>query len=363
MDDIILRNCEALQYVYAMKKNFILENTLSESSSKILIGHFSDMHSDIKRFNNAIKLFEYLDVAFAVHTGDTVEWNTDSNYKFFNEENKQTKIPLYNCIGNHETFNNSGNNTNEFLHNELISPLENIVCENKRGYYYVDFSEHKLRLIVLNVYDYDAADAGSNREIFTLLQEQCEWLVRTLKESSKLGYGVMIASHDVDVRIPPADNEFGFCQRFEAFPWGAHKRVSSHPIADIIDAFKHAKEINLDFTWDYTEQNVKISDRFDAEGEFICYLCGHRHGDYVGYLKPYPDQLSICMTCSGCFPEGYHNIGEELSDLPRIPETLTEDAVNIYTLDRKEKTMTIVRVGACINDELKERRVLKLKYS
>ena len=68
------------------------------------------------------------------------------------------------------------------------------------------------------------------------------------------------------------------------------------------------------------------------------------------------------MTCSGCQPEGYHNIGEEISDLPRIPGTVSEDAINFYTIDRKNKEIAIVRVGACITDEFKERRAIKLQY-
>lgn len=89
---------------------------------------------------------------------------------------------------------------------------------------------------------------------------------------------------------------------------------------------------------------------------------GHRHGDYIGYLPSYPNQLSLGMTCSGCFPEGYHNIGDEISDLPRIPDTISEDAINFYVLDRKSKTVSVVRMGAYVNDLFEERLAAKFSY-
>ena len=59
MCDVILRNSEAEQYICAARKNFILKNELSESMSKILICHFSDIHGDVDRFDNVMKLIEY----------------------------------------------------------------------------------------------------------------------------------------------------------------------------------------------------------------------------------------------------------------------------------------------------------------
>ena len=51
MNEIIRRNYEAAQYVCAARKNFILEDVISESDSKMLIGHVTDIHSDIERFD------------------------------------------------------------------------------------------------------------------------------------------------------------------------------------------------------------------------------------------------------------------------------------------------------------------------
>ncbi len=361
MNDLILRNIESAQYLYGAKKNFILRNGItSESSSKVLIGHCSDLHGDRKRFENCLTYFDYFGADLAIHTGDLVKWDMQDEHTFFGEADCCSKIPLYNCIGNHETFRGADKLSNETLHEALLSRLKNINTPNRRGYYFVDFPKHKLRIIALNNYDYDAENAGPLRERYTISQAQCDWLIETLK-TTEPGYGVILFSHESDIPIPSAQNDWGFCQRFEPYPWSL-PIPHEHIIADIIDAFKHGKEIKKEFTWEASGLHISIHDKFEAEGEFICYLNGHRHGDYVGWLPGFSDQLSIGMTCSGCYPEGYHNIGEEISDLPRIPDTVTEDAVNFYTIDREAKVISIVRVGAAVNDIFETRRALQINY-
>lgn len=359
MHEVILRNARAEQYLCAARKNFILRNnpeSLSESSSKLVIGHFTDIHGDLTCFEHAIALFEHVKPFFAIHTGDMVTWNLEDDTSFFYEGIANCEVPVYNCIGNHDTFRNSGFVENKILDQQFIQPLRGICDEHQRGYYYVDFDAEKIRMIVLNPYDDDASES------FYVAQKQSDWLIRTLQGASQKEYGVILAAHEFDEYIGGGDNEQGFCQRFASAPWGSPKPRPTM-IADIVDAFRHGKKLKKSYTWWYTGmENTEVDCSFETKGEFICYLCGHRHGDYIGYLPSYPDQLSLGMTCSGCFPEGYHNIGEECSDLPRIPGTVSEDAVNFYVLDRKKKTVTVVRFGASVNDQFEERLCAVYKY-
>ena len=63
--DVILRNSRSEQYLCSAKKNFIEENgILSESHSKTVICHFSDLHGDWKRFEN-FNIFEINEALFA----------------------------------------------------------------------------------------------------------------------------------------------------------------------------------------------------------------------------------------------------------------------------------------------------------
>lgn len=358
-NDVILRNSRSEQYLCAAKKNFIQrDGILSESRSKTVICHFSDLHADWKRYDNVLAMIRYYKPVFAVHTGDLVCWHSDENTDTFYEKIKSCDVPIYNCIGNHETIFGEKTLSNEYLHDRYIKPLENIHTTGK-GYYYTDFDDANLRMIVLNDYENDTCEKFDDRN-YEILQNQCDWLIEVLKDCEKTRRGVIVASHECDEPVEPAGNDKGFCQRFEPHPWG-YAKPHCHIVADVVNAFKKGTALDRTYTVN-SGKKVTVRCAFEKPSEFICYLNGHRHGDYVGYLPSYPDQLSLGTTCSGCFPEGYHNIGEEVSDLPRIPGTVSEDAVNFYVLDRENHTISVIRMGATVNDLFEERIAAKFEY-
>ena len=134
MNEIIRRNYEAAQYVYAARKNFILEDVISESDSKILIGHISDIHSDIKRFGNALELFDYFKPEFVIHTGDCVKWDTRDEFEFLFTKTNDKNYKFFNCIGNHDTFTGIESLPVEWTHDNLIKPLKEIHGDSGRVY-------------------------------------------------------------------------------------------------------------------------------------------------------------------------------------------------------------------------------------
>lgn len=368
MSNVVIRNSEAETLICAARKNFIQGHTVSESSSKTFICHFSDIHGDWERLNHILELLEYYKPDFAIHTGDLVTWNSADNTDYFFHKTNVSSVPVFNSIGNHETFGANGlhaggPHTNEYLHERYISPLKNIHTNAHKGWYYTDFPSRKLRLIVLNPYEYfSEADYQLRGKCF-FLQEQCDWFISTLQEAAWKEYAVMVASHEFAEEIPAAANNWGFCQRFSPYPWGMpRKRPAHYIIEDIVEAFRLGTALDCEFSYELIQQKIAIHCCFEKKGEFICYLAGHRHGDYVGYLPSHPSQLSITMTCSGCFPPKYHNIGEELSDLPRIPRTICEDAVNFYIIDQTAGKISIIRIGASMNDQMQVRRFLALPY-
>lgn len=189
MDSIILRNSRAEQYLCAARKNFIMKDgCLSESHSKTVFCHFSDLHSDWERFSGIIKMLKYYKPDFAVHTGDVVCWDSAGDTSVFYDEINKIDIPVYSYIGNHETFCGDKTLKNEDLHERYIKPLKNIHTTGK-AYYYTDFPEHNIRLIVLNDYDNDEYEKPGDRDKYEILQEQCDWFIGVLKECEKKRYG------------------------------------------------------------------------------------------------------------------------------------------------------------------------------
>ena len=368
ISDVILRNSRAEQYLCAAKKNFIMEHTSSESSSRLVICHFSDMHGDVERFRNVLEMIEYYRPAFAVHTGDLVPWNTSDDYRYFYDMTASSEIPVYNTIGNHDTFHDAAVktdqhqndiNTNRELYDMFVSPLKGITCSGT-PYYYVDFEKEKLRMIALSPYD-NECEEYCVRDKYAVLQRQADWLIETLESAQEQGYGVIIAAHEIAEPVKAGDNNYGFCQRYS--PWGTpENNPHTQVVEDIVDAFLCGGEVKGNYGYPNVEETVTVDYKFKKGGEFICYLAGHRHGDYAGYLPKHPKQLCLWMTCSCCFPAGRYNFGEEASDLPRIPGTVSEDAVNFCVIDRKRRTVTIIRMGASVNDLLEERIAARFRY-
>lgn len=383
MKDVVIRNTLAEQYICGARKTFrpaVFQE--SDSDSKMLIGHISDIHGDMPRLDNAMALFAHYRPDFVVCTGDNVYWNMSEDHHFIANAFSQSNIPAYICIGNHDTFmdkpstilprhecgvllrNEDGVSlTNEYLHQVFVEEMKNIQGDtDKAGYFYVDFEKRGVRLIVLNDYEYYHENCKI-RNKYTILEKQANWLIQVLKDAASKEYGVIIADHEGPGKVKMGENSF--CQREEPHPWGIPKfdTPSTDILCDIVDAYKHAKTLHSKYHFETSNQTVTVNCTFDKPGEFIAYLSGHRHGDYVGYLEKYPDQLSLNMTTSCCDLRYYQNsVGETASDLPRIPGTVSEDCINFYIIDREKKQVTIVRAGACVNDELNQRLFERLAY-
>ena len=385
MKDVILRNSLAEQHICAAKKTFRpgVVYAKSDSVSKFMIGHISDMHSDNIRFNNAIDLFMYYKPDCVVHTGDVCYLNMIEDFKYLPTTFSQLPIPAYTCIGNHDTFTDAPGTIlkkhesgvllrnengpalpNEYLHQVFIDEMKNVKGdEDKQGYFYVDFKEQGIRIICLNDYQYYHEDTKI-RDKYAILESQINWLIALLKDASEQNLGVIIADHEGPGPIKMGENPF--CQRGFVYAWSPPpKKEDENPqiIADIVDAFKHAKSLKKEYFYKASEQRVKINCTFEKEGDFICYMSGHYHADFVGYLEKYPDQLSLQMPASCCdLPHYFNAVGETDSDLPRIPGTISEDCINFYVIDKEKREISIIRAGACINDEFKQRMATKLLY-
>lgn len=383
MKDVVIRNTLAEQYICGARKTFrtgAWEH--GDSNSKMLIGHISDIHGDLPRFNNAMDLFAYYKPEFVVSTGDNVYWNMSEDYHYIANAFSQSDIPAYICIGNHDTFMDKPSTilprhecgvllrnengvplTNEFLHQTYVEEMKNVQGdEDKAGYFYVDFEKRGVRLIVLNDYEYYHENCKI-RNKYTILETQINWLIRVLKDAAEKDYGVLIADHEGPGKVKMGENKF--CQRTTNFPFGipADGNPNTDLVCDIVDAFKHAKTLENKYYFKTSDQTVSVNCTFEKSGEFIAYLSGHEHADLVGYLIKYPDQLSLNMPASCCdLPYYQNNVGETSSDLPRIAGTVSEDCINFYIIDRKKKELTIVRAGANINDELEQRLVERLHY-
>ena len=327
-----------------------------------LIAHVSDLHGDITRMRNARKISDLFGASALVNSGDSVMYYGKGKCDFLKEYSDENK-PLVFCIGNHESYL-TGSQT---LYEDFIQSLVPLNGYKKNAsdpadncYYFRDLATEKIRFITLNYYN-GGVYAGS------LGQAQLEWFVSTLASTPE-GYGVIVVVHSPEDRVecPEALQTFWQKERVVTFQEDGFY-IGNRPIMKIIDGFISKSSGTESYT-NSTDGDVSVAYDFTSLNtgvEFICYMTGHRHDDWVGYYtRSENKQLSLGITCGNALNSMFQNTAwSNESDLGRGDGSgPSQDAVNIYAIDRDKGEIRIVRIGANITTSLEERNVLTIPY-
>ena len=357
---------------------------LAGLESMPIITHTSDLHGDFKRFENFMEYSKIINADIAVSTGDNVLYVSGNGSLYLKDViSKHTGVPFASCIGNHEVYpQNTVSNTDLF--NNFISPYvaqgNYLASANNAAtmpYYYVDIAAKNIRVIVINQYDngcYYGSGLGGR-----LGQAQVTWLCNTLL-STPAGYGVVIAMHSNEAKVNTPEAMSAWNQTVN---WdGGNEDTAGYaasglyvneirPIRTIVDAFISKTSLSTSYDENTVNGNngetVTINADFSNvnEGvEFICYLTGHRHKDNIGYVDGATNkQLMLNIVCGNChYPRGGGLSFSEGCDIPRGDRGATQDAFNVYTIDRRSGNVRIARIGSDFNFQGIERKFLVAPY-
>lgn len=286
--------------------------------------HFSDIHGGGEELSRLLEFYKTYNKYFddMIHTGDNVAGNFKDDFTFWE---KAGAGKVLNCIGNHDSalwtekdgFNWTYHKDKE-LYDRYFAPYIkdwNVVCDG-HTYYYKDYPEKTIRLIVINVMLTGDEDKA-----------QHEWFEKVLNDAKEKKLNVIIGNHFA-------------C-------WHGTKLESQWNNTD----------------WDssaWFELIVKYEasvDKFMKDGgEFICWFGGDTHWDFFGYNKDYPNQLSVCVDSANRWQ------CEVYSDLMRVKDTKSEDLANVIVVDTTCHLIKFIRVGANITSYMKERNTLCIDY-
>jgi 3',5'-cyclic AMP phosphodiesterase CpdA len=354
-----------------------------------MFAHISDLHGDIRRFDNCAEYANILGVDAIINTGDSVLCVSENGSLWQKDVVDKHNIKLITCIGNHEVYSIvSGQQalvSQQDIMDRFITPYitdneykKDAYTNADNAYYYVDFSGKNIRVITLNQYDNGCYWGEGNGG--RLGQSQLTWLVNTLL-STPQGYGVVIAMHSNEAKINTPDemkawnqtvNSDGRDEDVYGYCVNGLYANSSRPIRRIVDAFI---ERDAEFDMTYNENNrtgnngetVHVTADFStvaSDVEFICYLTGHRHKDNIGYVDNTRNmQLILNVVCGNpCYERSSELSFSGDCDLPRGDRGATQDAFNIYVIDRQNGRVKIARVGSNVNFDGVERKFLIAKY-
>lgn len=214
----------------------------------------------------------------------------------------------------------------------------------KKGYFYKDIAKDKLRCIVLDIVPYasqvdsDELVTGSNKMYFYLFgSEQLDWFADVLA-STPQDYKVVVCSHISPVHL----NELRTIDE----DWNENTPTDYLQCRKIAEAYAlkstytFSGTLDADTTGDTYAIDVDFS---AANGDFVCFICGHTHKDFmltldnVHIVGTANDSLSVSSNVSTYAPS-------------KTEGTDTEQIIDFYCILPNSNTVKVVRLGAYLAD-------------
>ena len=278
---------------------------------------FSDIHSDKVQFKRIMQFYEryktYLNGILC--TGDMVFDSLRDDYSYLENDLKKLMMTL----GNHDIARTAWNDqtvTAEEDYNIFIKPFaEAGLVDNftpNKCYWYKDYSAQKLRLIGLDALHWDS--------------EQNKWLEASLNDAKNKGYSVVCANHF----------------------FGGRNRTH------IECAFDNVQKLSEGDAFINAEAPATIQKFIDKGGDFVCWLSGHTHRDYVYYLTDYPKQMGFTIDCATC--------SNGVTDEERENGTKSQDCFNLIAFDTTRKLVKIARIGSDRDSLLRKKDTICINY-
>ncbi len=286
-----------------------IQNALIQSTAKkkadekevLTIMHITDIHGRQDLFNRLVEFsnYYYSNINMLLHTGDYV-YKGQEDFVDLMSNAEINNVLFYNVVGNHDQY---VSNADRSQAGKALT-YEKVIGGTTRAWqglgvtymsgdysmtYYKDFSDSKIRIIILDDY-YN-------------IPEQAEWLKDVLEQARTNGYQVITAKHSKSDNIST--------------------RISCFNSKDT-----YTGKYNTTF------ENV-IKEFIDAGGVHICNLCGHEHIDEVGYTAN-----GILNIVAECVTDDVY-----WQNCKRNKGTKTYDCFNIISIDTNQGHLKIVRVG------------------
>lgn len=322
---IVEENKDAISSIcYAKRRYSTGENDAKNKPYIITFAHFSDVHGASTSVQRVVELANSVSgIDDIICTGDIVKDHFSDGLGFWDFIVGSEKILT--VIGNHDVVIDSSDWNNLISqaqrYETFIAPYASnwgaITTENK-SYYYKDYADGKLRLIVLDcmLKNTDAT-------------EQNTWLANVLSSAKSSGYSVVIAEHY------PVSN----ARKIDCTFTNKIRDIQSYNVLD-------------------TSYQQTVQAFMDNGGDFVCYLAGHVHNDEILYNADYPKQIFIMVDTAD-----YGINAEYYSDTARQYGEKSQDLFNLVSIDTYAKLIKIIRIGADKDCLMRRKKILTLNYS
>ena len=307
--------------------------TVSGYVPPLTLLHFSDIHNDMENYPFIIDFKRnHPEIDDILNTGDLVgSYYFAAQVKSYFSAFDSDHYALL-ALGNHEYYTSDNYSTKmsqATAYGYYVAPtIEAWGAEYtaNKTYWYKDYEDSKVRLIGID-----------NMLESSDMTAQVTWLEGVLADALEKDLAVVIAGH-----CPPTTQTgVKITSSFTSF-----QNIPSSSDINALD--ENGAGIQ-----------AAVDSFMDDGGEFVCYLMGHWHYDYLMYSSSYPNQLIIDIGTAS------HEAGPNdicTGVMRRDKGTMAQNLFNIFTVDRTDGLVRLVRIGADRDMYMKPRRVLCYDY-
>ncbi|MBI6033758.1 phage tail spike protein, partial [Clostridium perfringens] len=279
--------------------NFLRENTelklkklneVDEFGAYFSIPFITDIHNDETNTYNYLnsarviqKINESKNINYILTGGDYID-NSESKEEVINRlknfKDRFLNNNLLITLGNHDDNSMMKDFSKVITHAEMkkimFSDIQDVTFGNGL-YYYKDFHNYKIRLIVLNsedILEYDSSMKYKGQWDYAFSNEQLNWVAHTALNTD---YKIIFCSH-----TPMVENVEGFDYPIK----------NAEAMLGIMKAYTLGESYSGSNTTGDFKYNVSVD--YNKKGTIVCCLFGHVHADNVVYK----DNIAhISTTC------------------------------------------------------------------
>lgn len=306
-DDIVsLQNKKEMPIVFKSMKG----------NNSLVLLHFSDIHGNGDRLKEIVDFGNYYKsyIDDTICTGDMVYRLYGDDFSFWSQNDANSILRV---IGNHETFltNNAPSSASSSdVYNKFIAQdisKWGVTSQVGKNYYYKDYHNSKIRMVVVDDYYVD--------------DEQTSWLRETLS-SAPVDYSILLVSHE--------------------------RYLRGEGVKCTFDTLNPSD--GLVANWDDLRLLTEIvSEHQTNNNNVICWLCGHSHRDEMGFIADFPNILFIQISTAS------DSIGDAEHDRSLAK---TKPLFNIIGFDATNKVIKIYRIGNHWEYSMRGKEVLSYDY-
>ena len=346
-EDVLCMNADELMEANARKWMYGNISGDNPSISRLpVIVHISDLHSDAIRYTRAIKAAELLS-ATLVNTGDTATQCPKDGYSWPFALIKGTSVLPIVSQGNHDAVNM----TQAAFEADFFTDFYNKYGYSQlSAYYYKDDTVNLIRYINLNSCDYETTDSAGYR-ISRISERQRKWYAQTLL-ATPANYKVVVSIHQPPTYIDAVEGATDF---FSSRAMRSNEIIANggEAVVGITDAFIAGTSVTVgDTTVDFSQKNLGA--------EFVMYLTGHTHADYIGHVHGAAQTQLCCNIGTGNIMHGSGFTYDYISHNLGLGKQ--QDLFNVYVIDRSAGTVMVIRIGADTDVNGGKRQQMTIAY-